>query len=65
MHDLGETEQNISLDGASLHEVMENFLLQLILRFAKVYDFQKKLPAIPSHFLWLMAVLLQSWLPLL
>ena len=51
MHDLGETEQNISLDGASLHEVMENFLLQLILRFAKVYDFQKKLPAIPSHYL--------------
>lgn len=51
MHDLGETEQNLSLDGASLHEFMENFLLQLILRFAKVYDFQKKLPAIPSHYL--------------
>lgn len=39
MHDLGETEQNISLDGASLHELMKNFLLQLILRLAKVYDF--------------------------
>lgn len=39
MHDLGETEQNISLDGASLHELMESFLLQLLLRLAKVYDF--------------------------
>ena len=50
-HCLGETRQNISSEGALLHYLLKNFLLQLNLRLVELYDFQRKPPAFPSHHL--------------